>query len=416
MLLQLLAIPVVLWALLDRGKAVPPGPARQLVLLAGLAVAWVAIQLTPLPPAFWSLLPGRGRIADGYALLGIDPPWLSLSLAPYRTIASALWLLPAVAVLLAAVKLDDLNSRWIAWAAPVAALLSLPLGLLQVLLGAAYPYRISDFGLFTGFFANASHLATLLLAAAPLLLGLYLGAGSKPGARRDKRLALAALLAVVLGLALSASTGILLALPVLLACVAMMLRRKRRISRWWLAPILAFSLLHVGLVSFTSFQNERIWNESIGGPDSRHPAIGTSLGAAVDYLPMGSGLGTFQDIYHLYEDVNDVGRVYVNHVHNDYVELLLETGLPGLALMLLFLLWWGRRVQAVWLSSDSGALARAATIASGVILVQSAVGYPLRTAALAALFAACCALMARPRPRKKAATPARRKARHLSAD
>src|SRR3546814_16527618 len=75
-------------------------------------------------------------------------------------------------------------------------------------------------------------------------------------------------------------------------------------------------------------------------------------------------------------------------------------GLPGLALIVAFLLWWVRRTHAIWLSNESGPLQRAATIASAAILVQSAVGYPLRTAALSAVFAASRALRARPRVRK----------------
>src|SRR3546814_3413651 len=95
-------------------------------------------------------------------------------------------------------------------------------------------------------------------------------------------------------------------------------------------------------------------------------------------------------------------------------------GLPGLALIVAFLLWWVRRTHAIWLSNESGPLQRAATIASAAILVQSAVGYPLRTAALSAVFAACCALMARPRvrkeePRRRDEGKRSRKARHLSA-
>ena len=96
----------------------------------------------------------------------------------------------------------------------------------------------------------------------------------------------------------------------------------------------------------------------------------------------------------------------MNHVHGDYIEIVLETGAAGFLLILLFLIWWARRVAAIWGSEDKDVFARAATIASAAILAHSVVDYPLRTAAISAIFAMCCALMAEPRA----------KVRHLSAD
>ena len=424
MLLQLLAIPIILWSLLSRPETPLSPPARRLLLLAGLAVALVAVQLIPLPPFLWTLFPGRGAIVDGYALLGLELPWLPISLAPYETVSSALWLLPALAVLLGMLKLGFRRS-WLAWSVAIVAALSLPLGLLQVTAGSFfYVYEISDFGLYTGLFANAAHLALLLVVAVPLLVALYLTPASRQEPEgdvyRQKLLVLLALLAIVAGLILSASLTVFgLLAPVLIGCIAIFRRRKQRISRLWAsAGILA--LLYVGLASFTSFQNAYVWGEAIGGPNSRHGAVGTSIAAAVDFQPTGSGIGTFADVYRRREEVDEVGRTYLNHVHNDYVEILLETGLPGLALVLAFLVWWSRRTHAIWLSNESGSLQRAATIASGAILVQSAVGYPLRTAALSAVFAAYCALMSRPRDKKKEPMPTgpsgKRQVRHLSAD
>jgi O-antigen ligase len=120
----------------------------------------------------------------------------------------------------------------------------------------------------------------------------------------------------------------------------------------------------------------------------------------------------------MYEDPATIGRWYMNHVHGDYLEVVLETGIPGLILIVLTLLWWGWRVQAIWRAEKPDHFARAATIASAAILAHSAVDYPLRTAAISALFALCLALMAEPRPatrRSEEAAPENR-ARHLSAD
>jgi len=121
-----------------------------------------------------------------------------------------------------------------------------------------------------------------------------------------------------------------------------------------------------------------------------------------DFLPFGSGLGSFRRVYHLYERPEQVTSIYVVHVHDDYVELALETGVAGMIVMALFLAWWAVAVWRVWRTAEAGPFARAASIASGAILVHSLVDFPLRTAAISAVFAMCVALLAdRRAPRSK---------------
>jgi hypothetical protein len=73
----------------------------------------------------------------------------------------------------------------------------------------------------------------------------------------------------------------------------------------------------------------------------------------------------------------------------------------------------------IWRAAEPDHAARAATIASAVILAHSFVEFPLRTAAIGAVFAMCLALMAEPRPRARRKNREDKpvaKARHLSAD
>jgi O-antigen ligase len=85
---------------------------------------------------------------------------------------------------------------------------------------------------------------------------------------------------------------------------------------------------------------------------------------------------------------------YVVHAHNDYAEIALELGIPGIVLMLVFLVWWFREAWSVWRRGERGAFAKAASIASAAILLHSIVDFPLRTAAISACFAMCLALLA----------------------
>jgi O-antigen ligase len=126
---------------------------------------------------------------------------------------------------------------------------------------------------------------------------------------------------------------------------------------------------------------------------SRAEIMGRTLDAATDFMPFGSGLGTFRPVYRLYENHDTIERTYVNHAHNDYLELALEMGVAGVILMALFLAWWAVAVWRAWRSGDAGPYARAASIASAAILVHSLVDFPLRTAAISTAFAMCLALL-----------------------
>ncbi|PID64241.1 MAG: hypothetical protein CR962_01805, partial [Gammaproteobacteria bacterium] len=54
------------------------------------------------------------------------------------------------------------------------------------------------------------------------------------------------------------------------------------------------------------------------------------------FSPLGSGPGTFQDIYRTIQPVELLQ--FMNHVHNDYLELVFETGFAGILILLLIFL------------------------------------------------------------------------------
>ena len=98
MVLQLLGLGVLAWAAWPAAGQGIVRPARELLIGAILALALVAIQLLPLPASVWTHLGGRAPIADGYRILGIDPPAQSLSLTPYRSLDSLVGLIPPLAL------------------------------------------------------------------------------------------------------------------------------------------------------------------------------------------------------------------------------------------------------------------------------------------------------------------------------
>ena len=67
-----------------------------------------------------------------------------------------------------------------------------------------------------------------------------------------------------------------------------------------------------------------------------------------EHIALGSGVGSFQRVYRHFEDHSAVTRTFANHAHNDYLELALETGIPGILLLVLFFYWWGSRAVPIW--------------------------------------------------------------------
>jgi O-antigen ligase len=107
----------------------------------------------------------------------------------------------------------------------------------------------------------------------------------------------------------------------------------------------------------------------------------------------------------------------INHAHNDWLEVTLETGLLGLVLVVAFFIWFARasaRLLAGETSFDKR-VGQAACIAIALVSLHALWEYPLRTIALSTLFALCCALLTESRePISSIPTRGRRHARSAS--
>ena len=145
---------------------------------------------------------------------------------------------------------------------------------------------------------------------------------------------------------------------------------------------------------FRSFLSGRTRANNATSVATRSEIWSHSRDALREFGVAGSGVGSFVDIYQRFEPITTIEQTYVNHAHNDYLELALETGVAGVILILLFILWWWRAAWNAWRGPNENVYARAATIASGALLIHETVEYPLRSPAIAALFAFSIGLMA----------------------
>jgi O-antigen ligase len=398
--LQLAGIAIIAWAAASDSPEAMPRRAKALLLLAVAAIAVVALQLVPLPASLWAQ-GNRMSIAEGYRLLGQPAPSLPLSLTPAASMSTLLCIIPPLALFCAMVRLRAYRATWLAAALAAGTVLGIMLGALQVASSGGgslwYLYPETNIGAGVGFFANANHMATLLIVTLPFLAAIGASGRSRSKQRDSALLSLvaAAGLLVVVGIVLNRSlAGYLLLLPVLVASALVLVPRGSRLRGWLAISVVLLVIAAIGALSSSSIGGTRIGQDAPVSVHSRTQILKTTGKAMADYMPFGSGLGSFVNIYRLYENPDAVTAEYVVHAHNDYAEIALELGIPGIVLMVVFLVWWFREIWSVWRRGERGAFAKAASIASAAILLHSIVDFPLRTAAISACFAMCLALLA----------------------
>lgn len=380
---------------------------RTALLVAGAFLAWPLLQLLPLPPSVWTMLPGREMIEAGFRGAKIELPWFPISLSPAETWRSALSLLPPLAIFLSALSLGRRARRALTICLISVGFLSVVLGLAQIAGGREGPFRLYGEGAAAvGFFINRNHYAALLYAIIPFTAAWAVGlaADRRPETFIGIILCLLVFVSLLLGLGMAQSrAGFTLAFlaaagSLALAWHAGALSAAR--GRWF---ILAATLVAIVLV--VQFASVGIMQRLESDPlaDDRWTFTAVTLRAALDFLPFGSGFGTFDSIFKMYESVDMLAPSYVNNAHNDFAEAFLEGGLGSAALLAAFLGWFFIIAAEIWrtprrsrVSALDISLARAGSLTIALLLLHSAFDYPLRSAALASILAFSCALMLPP--------------------
>jgi O-antigen ligase len=193
--------------------------------------------------------------------------------------------------------------------------------------------------------------------------------------------------------------GLILLVFVIVASAPILLSNLSRRWRWGLIGgtlLLVAGAIGVGL--FSPNLGDFGHTDIVSNSETGRPYMWRTTWSAIRaYFPYGSGFGSFESVFRLFEDPDLVKSTFANHAHNDLLEFVLESGLPGVLLLLLFLGWFVQRLWVIWFAEGGRrmALAKGASVALAAILLHSLVDYPVRTAAMAVVFGLCCALMAR---------------------
>lgn len=369
-----------------------------LVLLMSLALL-IALQLVPLPPVVWHSLPARDAIARVDELVGMSYLWRPLALSP-----SGAWnalfslVVPGAAILLyAALDKPDraiVLSLWV-WVACASA----ALGVAQVLgnpEGLLYIYAVTNGGVPVGLLANGNHQAVMLAMTIPLAAAWSTWrAHTRSGMIAPGGALIAGFFFVLL---LSGSrAGTALAIPGLAIGLAILVQGwtgekpapaarpgvGRRLPSHTFALLAVFTAVGVIAAAVAAFSTQGSGFTALltGSPQEevRFAALPTMVNMLGTVWATGLGAGSFAKAYRMFESSEALSPYYLNHAHNDWLEFLLEYGLPGAVLLVLTIILVVRAIFYTWRKAGQSRAERLALISPPVMLAAAALfDYPLR--------------------------------------
>lgn len=395
--------------------------AHRFVLAMAIAiVALPALQLIPLPPDIWHRLPGRGLVMEIDKVAGIGDIWRPLSLTPAATWNAFYATVMPIAVLVLGIQLDAGERQRLLVLAVFLGGFSALLGLFQTLgdpNGPLYFYSNTNNGSAVGLFANRNHQALLLAMMLPMLAILARGSG---GGRNAPQLAaiVAGLVLLPLILITGSRSGLVITVLALLAIPLILGRRQRESSkrRTFLPQVAKLGLIATGaaLVALTIWLGRDLaWDRLLAfssDAESRARILPTLFSMIMDYAPTGSGMGSFERVYQVHEPDALLNPTYMNHAHNDWLEILLNGGVIAALLLFAGLIGFAQQVRHTFFaqapSTSAKQMSRLGLLLALLAALASVFDYPLRVPSLAAFFALAVVWAGCSLPKKPPLTPA----------
>ncbi len=260
-------------------------------------------------------------------------------------------------------------------------------------------WALEQGGAIYGPYVNHNHYAGLMEMLTPFPLVLA-ATRFTDGNRKIAVAGIAALMAA--SIFLSGSRGGMAAFVAQIVVLGVLLVRKR--ERSWKQPLMLGAFLAMVIVLLVWMGGNELTRRltSIHSEAREEISGGVRLAIDRDCLRMfvkrpflGWGLGTFSIVYPEFRSFYTT--LFVNQAHNDYLQLLVETGLAGFSIAVWFLVLVFRQAAGKlknWTENASGALTVAALLGCVGILVHSFLDFNLQIPANAALFYVLCAIAA----------------------
>ncbi len=390
--LELAALPLV--ACIFRRPAFREHVSRPMLATLVLVFLLPLWQLIPLHSATGPSLTGHDEYGRALGLLhGSDstPTRSATSLVPFETESAWLALLPPLSVFLFAVGLSVRQLQTLVLVFLGVALFQAVLGLVQFGDGAGSVFYFGNpymNGSAAGTYVNRNHLAGLLEMALPVALALLVAAvgpylrGARRHARSGSRRRLARLvfskgnqivffsavaIAILLGLVFTRSrAGVLLAMLGIFLCSLAFCRRFEGGKVY--GSLGMFLVIGIGLavaIGLAPVLGRFALQDSLS--EGRWLIYASSLQAIQEFLPLGSGIGTFEEVFPRFHSMAFGVERTINHAHNDYLEWILEGGIVVAFILILFLGFYVRQWFRIW-CCDAWSSFRLVQVGAGIAL------------------------------------------------
>ena len=338
------------------------------LVLGAAIVLLIVLQFLPIP---------RATLLDGAlpGTLGISM-W---SPVPQRSLEAGLFTLSLVGFALLISHFSDADQAKFLRFLMVGFFVNMIVGVIQL----SFDQRVTVTGVLpfeiqSGLFANENHFSSLIYVMIPLLAYHFLA--------RSRQIGLYLLttgLLVFFLFAIGSRAG--MAISAALSALSLF---------WFVARKLPIGLRAglfvsgIGVVLFLLYL--RGFDDPLEG-DLRQIFFATTWKAILDHWLVGTGLGSFELVYGAYETRENIIDLYANHAHNDYLEIILETGVVGFVLVVFYFILIFRHFR-------HSPLAEAAALSIAALALHSLVDYPIRTMALGVIFAYLSAIVLSTKP------------------
>lgn len=400
LVVELAAVLVLAWFCL-RPWRMPAGiAAKCMIALLTATMLLLLVQLVPLPASIWHSLPGRGTQLALFTALGTADRSAPISFVPDGTRDTIAFFLVPLAMFVATMRLGrDLQKRLL----QITAMFCVLNGLMVVMQfqGFSWLTLYSTYGRpGSGLFANKNHSAAFLVTAMPAVVWSIMNGWPDVAVTTRRWIATAAtgfLSLTVFGCLSRAGLGLL---PIGVAiCGSLIVPRAPAKGR---AALVVGALAVLMLLLVVVLPRTAVVGQALARFDAqsdlRYQFWPVVIEGIKTYFPAGSGFGTFQPVFAALEPLSIVKPTYVNHAHSDYLEIALEGGIAGVALIAGFIMWLAATTVARFRVCRPGRAGFAPILiaSAGVteLLLHSILDYPLRTLGLAALTSVYCGILA----------------------
>jgi len=332
--------------------------ARPVIILLCLWLLWIAIQVTPMPTSIVQFLSPHAANIHGL-FSETASGFITLSVDPYATRVGLLKSLAYVLIFCLALLLIRNNGRLQQLASVIvySGLFQATYGILMTLSGLNYGFFIkvdSGHGSVIGTFINRNHLAGYLVMCLAVGIGIMI-ANLDPYDLYSWRQRVRNILRLLLGLKLRlrlylvvmvialvlthsrmGNTSFFVSLIVAGVIGLFLSRHATRSTIILLVSLIVIDIMIVGGWFGLEKVARRIQETSFI-TEKRVEVNEYAIQQWQDYKLTGSGLGSFYTVFPKYRKQDITG--FYDHAHNDYLQFGTETGVIGIAILGIIVLW-----------------------------------------------------------------------------